>query len=287
MFVKTESDNAYWDRDALCQIAERIINSITAGRGVSLAEYQELAASVSAKEIGFSLVWILKNERRLSEFFPDEIIHIISSGMKRYRFDDFADSFIVSHSNMTAEKMGALFFTDRSVIARRAKKLGIKLRRERRHFSPEEDVFIKKYALTDIDFAARTIGVTRCVAVRRARLLGLHVPRRKFIKYLPEELEILKRADFARENDKEMAGRLKNRTAGAVARKRRETGKLRRRVFVWRHHAKKWQYLRANYHVMTSRQIAKKLHLTCSQVEKKAWHEGLRKLLNFPSAKAS
>ena len=278
--MATKTRKIEWSENSLRLMAEEIINSITGGKGISLEEYKSLASKTPVKKIGFSLAWILKNERRMKEFFPDEIISIISSRLNgQYRFDKRADYFIKTHNNMTANDIGALLFAKRSMVYRRASALGIPLKQERHSHSPQDDALIRKYVSTNLDHAAETIGVTWYGAFQRARRLGLHVPRGRSPKYSEKELEILKRADLAKKSDEEIARILKRRTAYSVSLKRREMGKKRRKHFVvWRRFPQKMQYLIDNYRSMTYRQIAREIKLTPSQVRSKAWAMGLKKI---------
>jgi len=269
--------NVNWSEDKLYQMAEEIRYSIIDGKAVSLKRYKALASSVPMEKIRFSLAWILKNEKKIWKFFPDDIIEIISSRLgKHYRFDEYADSFIKAHSDMTARGIGTFLCVSRSAVGYRAKELGITLRSERHTFSWKEDKLTKKY-VTNLNFVAQKIGVTWMSVFRRARRLGLHVPRKKSVRYSKKELGIIESADLTKETDEIIASRMNHRTVKSVAKKRRKTGKLRRECFVWRQHPEKWRYLLSKHKTMSYERIGIRLGLTRSQVAWKAWHEGLRK----------
>jgi hypothetical protein len=267
------------DRDSLYQIAEIMRNSITGGKGISLEEYKRLAVSTPMRKIGYSFAWMLKNEVGMRDFFPLEIISIISSRISnRYRFDEYADSVIVANRNRTAKEIGMLLCVDRDTIAHRAQERGIQLKLECHKFSQQEDEIIKKFITMGTVFIGKLIkGATRQAIWQRAKFLGLLVQRKRFVKYSEEELKILEQADLAEESDEGIARKLGNRTARSVFQKRSQIRKLRKKLFIWRHHPKKWRYVLANYKTMTYEQIAEKLGLTYSQVMHKAWRKGLRK----------
>lgn len=266
-----------WDEDAIKWMADTIHVAITGGRPILISQFKELARSMPLNKIGFSFIWILTKSERILEFFPDEIAEILSSRLKRFRFDSFAIDFIKQHKDMTHKQIARLFFVDRETIASRTNILGVKLIAERHRFTEEEDKIIETHAANDIGLAAKLIGVSRGAAEQRARILEFPVPRHRFVKYSQKELQMIRKADLEGKSDEEIAKMLVNRTADAVSRKRQQLRKLRKQLFLWRDHPEKWQFVLNHYKTMTFPQIAKKLHLRYSQVMKKAWNEGLVK----------
>ncbi|MCX6721871.1 MAG: hypothetical protein NTY04_01635, partial [Candidatus Staskawiczbacteria bacterium] len=181
-----------------------------------------LAASTPMKKMGFSFVWILKGEEMLEKFFPDEVVSVLLNRLKRSLFDAYADSFLRTHQDMTAKEVGKLLFMEMGTVLMRAKKIGVKLKAERHRSSPEKDELIRKHVATDIGIAAKAMGVDRNVVVHRANFLGLHIPKKRFIRWREEELSVLNQAVLDGKNDKEISGMLPNRTEAAVSLKRRE-----------------------------------------------------------------
>jgi len=279
MFVRTRN-NIRWSEDSIKHMAEVMVKSITNGKSVSLQEYINLARTVSMNKMGFSLAWILKREGKLIEFLPDEVAKIISARLeRRYLFDRHACSFIRAHQDMTSEEIGMLLFTDGDAVKRKAKKMGVKIKKSTRyHFSPEDDAVIEKYVDTDLNQAAIIIGVSERSVFQRAKMIGLVVTKKRFVKYSEEELEILEQGFIAKQTDAQIAKKLKNRTVESVGSMRLKLGKLKRSIFSWKHWEYKWQYILENYQTMTYQQIADNLCLTRAQVAQKASKEGLRKI---------
>jgi len=210
-----------WEEDSIEQMAELVRISITKGKAVTISDYERLATAVPIGKLCPSIIWILKNEDVLKNFFPDSVAEMLSSKMRRSKFDSYADEFLRKHRHMTAREIGELFFMDKATVSLRAKKIGVVLNKERHRFSAEQDQIIKEH-LGNIDVAASMIGVDRGAVVHRANFLGLHIPKKRFIVWGDDELKTLNEALASGKKDKEISELLQSRTEVAVALKRRE-----------------------------------------------------------------
>jgi len=269
-----EMQTIEWDSETLFEIAEKTRIAITGGKAVSLQEYQKLAASVPLKKIGYSFGWIVVNDPRMAYYLPAEIISAISARIKRYKFDAFAISFIKNHPEMTAAQIGSLLFVSPKVIAKKAKRLNIKLAKTRHVFSKDEDAIIKRYKKNP-DKAAQLLGVNRAAILHRAGVLGIEVGKKKE-PYKKRELVFLQTVNLDNCSDSSIARKL-GRKPSAIARKRRALGVFRRNIFNWRNNPRKLEQMRCLLKKgLTYREIALKLGLTEAQVAKKAWRSKLK-----------
>ena len=183
-----------WSEEDLEKIAEKIRQNLV-GEHFSLEQITYAAKHKNLRDIGFFYVWIVKNEKRMLKYLPNEVVRTISDRISsRLNYDKLINDFFRNNCWRGAEFLCSRLYITRKAVRRRATKLGVKLPRlsiySQLELSTVASIDIKE---VDDDTIMQTLGIQSKNRVYRLRR---RVGKLRRITYSwdknPKSLEYLK-----------------------------------------------------------------------------------------------
>lgn len=119
----------HFNQDELLDISEKIRNSLTSGKGVTLADYVNLANSKKGDEIGLLYLWVLKKHPSMRQYFPDEVFSILSAKTGRHFYTEEDNNFIKENACNGIRSLVSRLNVPPASAYKQARFLGVKVPR--------------------------------------------------------------------------------------------------------------------------------------------------------------
>jgi hypothetical protein len=196
-YKSDEPDPSGLNIEELEQVAEEIRLILVGVKGLTLTDYVNRATKISFSELGHRRVYSVKNEPRMSAYFPEEVWNILKKRcdetklVKFYRSDD---EFISLNKGKGTTWVAIKTYSDPSTIYKKFKKLKIIdfNRRRIRNYDSKTLTFIRENIEKGISWISKQLGLSYDAVRSKCRRENLIKPKMFFHYYTNEENRFIK-----------------------------------------------------------------------------------------------